>query len=86
MILSGKGGEAMGRTSSTVKNRYNKKVYDDLRVVVPKGRKEDIENHAKEHGKSVNGLINDLLRADIGMTEEQWKAKEWKDGGSSPVI
>ena len=63
------------KTSSKVKNRYNKKVYDDLRIVVPKGRKADIEAHAASMGESVNGLVNRLLRLDMSMTEEAWKAK-----------
>ena len=63
----------MGKTSATVKNRYNAKAYDRIQLVIPKGRKEDIEAHAKSKGQSVNGLINALLRADMGIGEEEWK-------------
>lgn len=41
--------------------RYNKKAYDRIEIVVKKGRKEKIKAFARSHGKSVNGLINDLL-------------------------
>lgn len=41
--------------------RYNKKAYDRIEVVVPKGRKKEIAKFAKSRGKSVNRLINDLL-------------------------
>lgn len=41
--------------------RYNKKTYDRIEIVVKKGRKEKIKAFAQRQGKSVNGLINDLL-------------------------
>ena len=63
----------MGKTSSAAKNRYAAKAYDNLRIIVPKGRKEEIEAHAKNKGISVNGLVNALLRADMGMSDEEWK-------------
>ena len=65
----------MGKTSAAVKNKYAAKAYDQLRIVVPKGRKQAIEAHAKGKGESINGLVNTLLRADMGLTEEQWKEK-----------
>ena len=76
----------MGKTSSEVKNRWNAKAYDPISIRVPKGRREDIEAHAKGKGKSVNGLVSDLLMTDMGFTEEQWKAKSWKDGGTNPDV
>ena len=63
----------MGKTSSAAKNRYAAKAYDNLRIIVPKGRKEEIEAHAKNKGISVNGLVNALLRADMGMSDEEWR-------------
>lgn len=65
----------MAKTSSAVKNRYNAKAYDNIRVVVPRGRKADIEAHATAVGRSVNGLVNDLLRGELGMTEKEWGVK-----------
>ena len=47
--------------------------YDRINLVVPKGRKADIEALAKANGESVNGFINGLLRAAAGLTEEEWK-------------
>lgn len=59
---------------------YNKKyaqkylgTLDELKIRVPKGRKADIESHARKKGVSVNGLINALLRADMGMSDDEWK-------------
>ncbi len=63
----------MGKTSATVKNRYNAKAYDRIQIVLPKGRKEDVEAHARSKGQSVNGLINALLRVDMGIAEGEWK-------------
>lgn len=48
----------MGRTSSKVKDRYNAKVYDEIKIRVPKGKKEIIKTHADGRGESVNGFIN----------------------------
>lgn len=64
----------MGRTSSAVKNRYNAKAYDQLPIRVPKGRKAAIDEYAKARGESVNGLVNNVLREMLGMSEEEWKA------------
>lgn len=74
------------KTSSAVKNRYNAKAYDNMRVVVPKGRKADIETHVRSTGaKSVNGLVNDLLREELGMTEAEWGYKrEVPDDNDKP--
>lgn len=63
----------MGKTSSKVKDRYNAKAYDEFKIRVPKGRKATVEALAAERGESVNGLVNGLLRAAAGLTEEQWK-------------
>ena len=48
----------MGKTSSTVKDRYNAKTYDEIKVRVFKGSKDIIKNHAESMGESVNGFIN----------------------------
>lgn len=63
----------MTKTSSAVKRRYNEKAYDRLAITVPKGQKQAIEAHAKSKGESVNGLVNALLRADMGLSAEEWK-------------
>ena len=44
-----------------------------IQLVVPKGRKNDIDEFAKAQGESVNGLMNTLLREAMGMSEEEWK-------------
>ena len=64
---------SQGKASTRAKNKYNAANYDSLRIVVPKGRKIDVEAFAKELGESVNGLVNGLLRNAMGLTEEDWK-------------
>ena len=66
----------MGKTSSTVKNSWNKKAYDQLGIRVPKGRKDDIEAFAASKGQSVNGYVNALIRENMGVSECDWKRRE----------
>ena len=63
----------MSKTSTTVKDRWNRKNYDDIRVRLPKGCKKAVEAHAQQIGESVNGLVNALLRAEMGLSEAEWK-------------
>lgn len=52
---------------------FNEKAYDRLAITIPKGQKQAVEAHAKSKGESVNGLVNTLLRADMGLSEQEWK-------------
>ena len=38
-------------------NKYVKEHYDRINVTFPKGRKEEIREHAAAHGESVNAFI-----------------------------
>lgn len=58
------------------KRAFNEKAYDRISVTIPKGCKAVVEAHAKSKGESVNGLVNALLRADMGLTEDEWKKQE----------
>lgn len=55
---------------------YNEKAYDRLAITIPKGQKAAVEAHAQRRGESVNGLVNALLRQDMGLTEAEWKKAE----------
>lgn len=57
-------------------HKYVRENYDRIGVTVPKGLKSRIEAHAKSKGESVNGLVNALLRGDMGLSEGEWKATE----------
>ena len=39
-------------------NKYMKKNYDRVNLVMPKGRKDAIRTHAEKNGESLNGFIN----------------------------
>ena len=54
-------------------NGYIARNYDRINVTIPKGQKQAVEAHASDKGQSVNGLVNALLRADMGLTEDEWK-------------
>ena len=56
----------MGKTSNAVKDRYNAKAYDDIRLRVPKGEKERIQAFAEATGETVNGFINRLIDDSMG--------------------
>lgn len=53
--------EQKGNSATRAKNRYNAKNYDDLRIVVPKGKKQLIKDFADKQGKSINGFVNEAI-------------------------
>ena len=57
-------------------NKYMKANYDRINLTVPKGRQADIKAIAESRGESVNGYINALIRADMGLTDDEWKKTE----------
>lgn len=48
--------------------RYNKKAYDRIDLIVPKGKRQIIKDYAKSKGKSANQFINEAI--DKAMMEE----------------
>ena len=56
----------MGKATTTAKNKWNAQAYDQLRVLVKKGQKEQIANYAESKGLSLNGYINKLIADDMG--------------------
>ena len=49
--------------------RYNKKAYDRIDIIVPKGKRAIIKNFARKQGKSTNRFINDAI--DKAMSEQE---------------
>lgn len=47
----------MGKTSSSVKDRYNAKAYDSLLVRMPKGTKELFAAACMKKGDSMNAVL-----------------------------
>ena len=66
----------MGKTSSKVKDRYNAKAYDEIKVRVHKGEKEKIKAHADKYDDgSVNGFIQRSIK------EQMERDNEKENGG-----
>lgn len=72
-----------GKTSTTAKNRYNAKAYDQIPLRVPKGQKEIIQEHAKTQGESTNAFITRAIRetmkkdgADISILASESRAEK----------
>ena len=38
--------------------KYDAKAYDRIELKVSKGKKADLQEHAQEHGESLNGFVN----------------------------
>lgn len=62
----------MGKTSSIVKDRYNKKAYDNITLRVFKGKKDII----KEHAEAIDGSLNSFINRAIDETMERDKEKQ----------
>ena len=60
----------MAKTKAEMKNAYAKKTYDDLRIQVKKGGKDIIRAYTDSKGKTINGLVNELLEAEIPALKE----------------
>ena len=67
----------MGKTSNAVKDRYNAKAYDDIRVRVPKGMKEKIQVYAEANGETINGFINRLINDTLGVDKTAESPEEF---------
>lgn len=49
---------AVSKAQQKAVAKYMKNNYDELKVRVPKGRKDIIKAHAESKGESVNGFVN----------------------------
>ena len=69
---------------SAIIDKVNEVAENGMVLQVPKGRKETVQELAKAQGHdSVNGYINALIRADMGLTEDEWKGKG--DAGAEEI-
>ena len=66
----------MSKPTYEVTQRYKKKAYDSICILIPKGRRSDLTNYANENGKTINGLVNNLLQTELGMSTDEWKSRE----------
>ena len=66
MYNKGKERDKVGTSATRAKNKYAKSNYDQLHILVDKGKKAEIKAHAESKGfKSLNAYINDLIERDI---------------------
>ena len=65
----------MGKTSSAVKDRYNAKTYDEIKIRVPKGQKDLIQAHAEAQGESTNGFINRAISETMERDKNRWETR-----------
>lgn len=65
----------MSKKQTNWTRAFNERAYDRLAITVPKGRKDDIEARVKSEGKSINGIVNILLRDYLGFTDAEWKER-----------
>lgn len=52
----------MAKSRVAYTNRYNSENYDRVNVMVSRGKKEKLKEHAEITGESVNGFINRAIR------------------------
>lgn len=45
--------------------KYKKKTYDRIELLVYKGEKQQIKDFAAKRGKTVNGFVTELIRAEM---------------------
>lgn len=51
--------------------KYKKKTYERIELLVHKGEKQKIKEFASKRGKSVNGFITDLIRNEMDKFNEE---------------
>lgn len=62
--------------------KYEKANYDDVRIRVQKGRREEIKAHATRKGESLNGFVN---RAIENQVERDLAEQKDEKGGEANV-
>lgn len=60
-------------TSNAVKNKYTRRHYDRMTLLLPKGYRERLKAVAEHKGVSVNGMFNQVARELVGVEQEDWK-------------
>lgn len=48
---------ALTEARKKANEKYNAKAYDQIKIVVKKGRREELKAHAEKQGESLNGFI-----------------------------
>lgn len=48
---------ALTEARKKANEKYNAKAYDQIKIVVKKGRRDELKAHAEKQGESLNGFI-----------------------------
>lgn len=59
----------MGKAQTRASNKYIAKVYDRVPLVIPKGRKADLQTAAERAGESVNSYVIKAVLSRMGVTD-----------------
>lgn len=57
-------------------DKYVKENYARLNIKIPKHQRDAVEAFAKQRGESVNGMVNRLIRIEMGLSENEWKLQD----------
>ena len=66
---------ALSEARKRANAKYNAKAYDEIKLRVQKGAKAVISDYAASQGKSTNGLVNELLEAEIPALKDIKRSK-----------
>lgn len=62
---------ACTKASNKAVQKYSAKTYDQIKVLVKKGEREEIKNYAESQGMSLNGYINKLIKDDMKTADKE---------------
>lgn len=62
---------AYTKASNKAVQKYSDKTYDQIKVLVKKGEREEIKNYAESQGMSLNGYINKLIKDDMKTADKE---------------
>lgn len=60
-----------GKTSAASHNKYNAKAYDRFSLMLPKGKKTELQTYVQERGESLNGFINRAINETMERDRER---------------
>ena len=62
---------------SEYKNKFNAEKYDRVGLMLPKGKKQVVKEHAEKKGESMNGFIARAIDETIKRDEEEQKEDDF---------
>ncbi|MCX4379279.1 MAG: antitoxin [Lachnospiraceae bacterium] len=56
----------MSEARKKANEKYNAKAYDQVKIIIKKGQREQVKEFAESQGLSLNAYINKLIADDMG--------------------